>query len=80
MATIGGMEIQRVVILGQIPTIKRALTSKDDDLLSHFDEINKKNTLADFNSTPFKQMLIDNLTEAANKSKNKGHPPLEHKF
>ena len=54
------MEIEHVKFSGQVSTIMRSLTSKD--LLSHFDNINEGNTAADFNSTSFKQMLIDNLT------------------
>ena len=58
----------------------RALTSKDGDLLSHFDNIKEKNTLANFKCTPFEKMLIDKHTEPANKVKIKGHFPLEHIF
>ena len=58
----------------------RALTSKSGDLLSHFDNINEGNTLADFNSTPSKQMFNDNPTEAANKGKIEGHLPLKQLF
>ena len=58
----------------------RALTSKDGDLLSHFDYINEGNTIVDFNSTSFKQMLNDNHTDPANKVKIKGRLLLEHVF
>ena len=80
VATTGGMEIEHVKLLGQISTIMRSLTSKDGDLLSQFDNINEWNTAVDFSCTPFKQMLIDNHTVEANKSKIKGQLPLEHNF
>ena len=56
------MEIEHVKFLWQVSTIMRALTSKDGDLLSHFQKINEGTTLDDFNSTPIKQMLTDNNT------------------
>ena len=75
------MEIEHVKILGQVPFIMRALTSKHADFLSHFDYIIEGNTIADFISTSFKQRLIDNHhTDPANKVKIKGHLPLEHIF
>ena len=37
--TTGGMELENIKFLGQVSTIMRALTSKDGDLLSHFDNI-----------------------------------------
>ena len=80
LATTGGIEIEHVNFLRQISAIVRALTSKDGDLLSHFDNVNEENTLADFISTHFKQMLIDNHTEAANKGIFKGHLPLKFMF
>ena len=55
----------------------RSLTSKGGDKLSHFHNIKEGNTEADFNSTSFKQMLIDNHTVEVNKGKIKGHFPLE---
>ena len=74
------MQNEHVIFFGQVSTIMRALTSKDD-LLSHFDKIiERNNTLTDFNSTPFKHMLIDIHTEAANKGKSKGQLPLKHIF
>ena len=57
-----------------------ALTSKDGDLLSQFDYLNERNTLADFKRTSFKQILVDGHTDPANKVKIKGHLPLEHIF
>ena len=74
------MQIELIKFLGQIPTIMRSLTSKDGDLLYHFDKTKEGNTAAFFNSTPFKQVLIDNHTVEVNKGKFRGHFPLEHIF
>ena len=38
--TTGGMELENIKFLGQVSTIMRCLTSKDGDLLSHFDKFN----------------------------------------
>ena len=43
---------------GQISTIMRVLTSKDGDLLSQFDIINKCKTDNDFDSTSFKKCSL----------------------
>ena len=72
------MENEHLKILGQYSTFMRSLTSKDGDKLSHFHNINEENTAAAFNSTSFKQRLIDNHTVEVNKGKIKGHFPLEH--
>ena len=39
--TTGGMEIENIKFMGQVSTVMRALTSKDGDLLSHFDQIDE---------------------------------------
>ena len=78
ISTTGGMEIEHVKFLGQVPTIMRSLTSKDGDLLSHFDKFNDGDTNAAI--TSLKQMLIDNHTVAVNRGKVKGQLPLEHIF
>ena len=77
ISTTGGMEIEQVKFLGQVFTIMRALTSKDGDLLSHFDNIDE--TEDGSHNTSLKQKLINNHTEA-NRGKIKGHLPQEHKF
>ena len=41
ISTTRGMEIEQVKFLGQVSTIMRPLTSKDRDLLSHFDNIDE---------------------------------------
>ena len=80
MSTTGGSDVEHNNHVGQVSTIMRSLTSRDGDFLSRFDIINEENTLADLNSTPFKQMLFDNHTEPAHKVEIKGHLPLEHLF
>ena len=77
LATTGGMEIERVIFLGQVSTIMRALTSKDGALLSHFDNIDE--TENGINNSSLKQMPSNNHKEA-NGGKIKGHLPLEHIF
>ena len=56
----------------------RALTSKDGDLLSHFDKIDESQAHNQF--TSLKHLLINNHDKAANKSKIKRQLPLEHNF
>ena len=72
------MEIENIKFLGQVSTIMRALTSKDGDLLSHFDKIDE--TQAESNNTSLKHMLINNHTEAVNQGKFKGQLLLEDSF
>ena len=74
------MEIEHVKFLGQISTIMRSLTSKDGDLLSHFDNNNEGSTAVDFSSTPIKQMLFGNHTVEVNRGKLKSQLPLEQIF
>ena len=77
LSTTESMEIEQVKFLGQVSAIMRALTSKDGDLLSNFDNIDE--TENGINNSSVKQMLINSHTEA-NRGKNKGHLPLEHIF
>ena len=67
----GDIEINK--FCGQVPTIMRAISSKEGDLLSQFDNINENdipvlNRLADLptqiKSTPHQKMLINNHTDA----------------
>ena len=76
--TTGGMEIENIKFLGQVSTIMRALTSKDGDLLSHFDKINE--SAANSKNTSLKHMLINNHTDAVNQGKIKGQLLLEDIF
>ena len=75
--TTGDMELENIKFLGQVSTIMRVLTSKDGDLLSHFDKIDE--TQAESNNTSLKQMLI-NIHIEANRGKFKGQLLLEHVF
>ena len=90
-----GSYLEHNNFVGQISTIMRALTSKDGDLLSQFDNINEKvvlnnngtqndaNTTEIIRNTSLKKMLIDNhnnVGQEVNKGKIKGQLPLEHIF
>ena len=78
--TTGGMELENIKFLGQVSTIMRALTSKDGDLLSHFDNFNDGDRNDSITNTSLKQMLIDNHTEPVNRGKVKGQLLLEDIF
>ena len=82
----GDIEINK--FCGQVSTIMRAISNKDGDLLSQFDNINENdipvlNRLADLpvqiRDTPHQKMLINNHTDA-NKGKIKGYLYLEDIF
>ena len=82
----GAIEINE--FCGQISTIVRAISNKDGDLLSQFDNINEKdipvpNRLADvpvqIRDTPHRKMLINNHIDA-NKGKIKRFLCLEDIF
>ena len=82
----GDIEINK--FCGQISTIMRAISNKDGDLLSQFDNINENdipvlNRLADLpvqiRDTPHQKMLINNHTDA-NKGKIKRYLYLEDIF
>ena len=75
-STTSGGDLEHNNFVGKISTIMRALTSKDADLLSKFDNFNEGNGNADFDSTSSKKMLINNH-DLANKGKIKGQLPLE---
>ena len=55
LATTSGSNLENNKFVGQISTIMRALTSKDGDLLSQFDNINEGNTNDDLDSTSLKK-------------------------
>ena len=82
----GDIEINK--FCGQVSTIMRAISNKDGDLLSQFDNINENdipvlNRLADLptqiQSTPHQKMLINNHIDA-NRGKIKGYFYLEDIF
>ena len=80
LTTSVGSDIQINKFCGQVSTIMRAISNKNGDLLSQFDNINENdipvlNRLADLpvqiRDTPHQKMLINNHTDA-NKGKIKG--------
>ena len=83
-----GSDIERNKFCGQVSTIMRVISNKDDDLLSQFANINENDIplferLADLSpqirSTPHQKMLIDNHLDP-NKVKIKGYYFLEDVF
>ena len=85
--SIGG-DIKVNTIFGQLSTIMRAISNKDGDVLSQFDNINENGIpvlyrLADLpvkiRDTPHQKMLINNHTDA-NKGKIKGYLYIEDIF
>ena len=79
LSSTSGGDIEHNKYVGPISTIMRAISSKDGDLLSQFDNINEGNGNADFDSTSLKKMLINNH-DLANKGKIKGQLALENVF
>ena len=85
--TIGG-DIEHNKFCGQISTIMKVASNKDDDLLSQFGNINENDfphleiltdLLVQIRDTPHQKMLIDNHLDA-NKGKIKGCLLLEDIF
>ena len=83
-----GSDIEINKFCGQVFIIMRAISNKDDDLLSQFDNINENdipilerlaNLPPQIRSTPHQKMLISNHTDA-NKGKIKGYFYLEDIF
>ena len=88
LSTTIGSDIEHNKLCGQVSTIMKVISNKDDDLLSQFgnnieNDIPILERLADLahqiRSTPHRKMLIDNHTDA-NKSKTKGYLYLENIF
>ena len=88
LSTSLGSDIEINKFCGQVSTIMRAISNKDGDLLSQFDNINENdipvlNRLADLpvqiRDTPQQKMLINNHNDA-NKGKIKGYLYLEDVF
>ena len=88
LSTTIGSDIEHNKFCGQVSTIMKVLSNKDDDLLSQFGNINEIDIpllerLTDlppqFRSTPHQKMLIDNHHDA-NKGKIKGYLYLEDIF
>ena len=85
LGTTIGSDIEVIKICGQVSTIMRAISNKDGDLLSQFDDIKRNDVpilerLQDLpvqiRDTPHQNMLINNHTDA-NKGKIKGYLYLE---
>ena len=74
-----GGDLEHNKYVGPISTIMRVVTSKDDDLLSQFDNFIEGNGNADFDATSLKKMLINNH-DLANKGKIKAQLALKHFF
>ena len=81
LSTTLGSDIETINFCGQVSTIMKVISNKDDDLLSQFGNINENDIplserLADLppriRSTPHQKMLIDNHTDP-NKCKIKGY-------
>ena len=88
LSTTLGSDIEHNKFCGQISTIMKVVSNKDDVFLSQFGNINENDIpllerLADLppqiRSTPHQKMLIDNHTDA-NKGKIKGYLYLEDIF
>ena len=77
LSTTGGMDLEDIKYVGQVSTIMRMLTSKDNDLSAYFD---KNGEAVIENENPLKKILINNHAVEANKGKIKGHLALEHIF
>ena len=77
LSTTGGMDIEDIKYVGQVSTIMRLLTPKDNDLSSYFD---KNGEAVKNNDNPLKQIIINNHAVDAYKGKIKGHLALEHIF
>ena len=88
LSTTIGSDIEINKFCGQVSTIMRAISNKDGDLLSQFDNINENDIpvlerLADLppqiRDSPHQKMLINNHTDA-NKGKIEGYLYLEDIF
>ena len=76
LSTTGGSDIDHNKYVGQVSTSMRALTSKERDLLSHFDKFDECRD--EIGNISLHQHIISNHDELANKGKIKGHLLLEH--
>ena len=76
--TTGGSDIEHNKYVGQVLTNMRALTSKDGDLLSHFDKIDESE--GEIENTSLHHHFIINPDLPANKGRIKGALPPEFFF
>ena len=88
MSTSIGSDIEHTKFCGQIPTIMKVISNKDDDLLSQFGSINETefpilerlpNLPPQIRSTPHQKKLIDNHADT-NEGKIKGYSYLDDIF
>ena len=88
LSTTIGSDIEHIIFCGQVSTIMKVISNKNDDPLSQFGNINENDIpllerLADLppqiRSTPHQKMLIDNHLDAK-KGKIKGYLFLEDIF
>ena len=88
LSTSLGSDIEINRFCGQVSTIMRAISNKDGDLISQFDNLNENDILVlerladrpvQIRDTPHQKMLINNHTDA-NKGKIKGYLFLEDIF
>ena len=77
LSTTGGSDLEHIEYLGQVSTIMRSLTSKDNDLSSCFD---KNGERALDNNNVLKRILFNNHATDANKGRIRGELALEHIF
>ena len=74
----GFSDIEHIKYVGQVSTVMTSLTSKDGDLLSHFDEIDESE--AENKTASLHLYLFNDHNTPANKGKIKEQLPLEHIF
>ena len=67
LSTTGGSDIEHNKYVGEVSTILRALTSKDGDLLAHFDKIDESES--EIENTSLHHDLINNHDVDANNEK-----------
>ena len=79
-ATTDGIEMEHVKFSGHVSTIMRALTSKDGDLLSNFDNINDTEANTSMNNNSLNNRLINSHSVEVNRRKIKGQLPLDYIF
>ena len=79
MSTTGGSDREHNKHVGQVSTIMKALTNKDEYLLSFFFDKNDESQ-AGGNNTSSKHLLVNNHDMAANEGRNKCQQALENNF
>ena len=73
LITTGGEEIEFNKYCGHVSTIMRLSTNKDEDLLSHFDEMSDSQN--GIKGCSLKQIIVDNFEQVADRGKIKGQLP-----